>query len=226
MFTRLLRHLRSAFPIPIPLLAVAIAGGLAVGAFYLDKSVDLATAVGITVSFATAMGAWLGLRLYLVTARVFISWIDAIGNRIANLETRVAMAERLNQADGCRKSHRSLAMHIVLVSAYATPVCWVIAVAGSIAAGLSTQLGPGFVASTLPIALSGTGMLLLAVGVQALYLWHLHRQVASFEMMLDRIDAVSPITLKAQVLNHDISRAERTVRRLTGAGRLIAEQPA
>ena len=226
MFTQMASFVRKTFPIEFRLLAFSVAIGLLSGAFYLGESADLATAVGIAAGFSCAIGSWLGIRLYLVTARLFISWIDAIGNRIANVAARMALAERPHQADGCQKSHRSLAMLIVLVSAYATPVCWVIAVAGSIAAGLFTQLGPGFVASTLPIALSGAGMLLLAVGVQALYLWHLHRQVASFERMLDRIDAVSPITLKAQILNHDISRAERTVRRLTGAGKPIAEQPA
>ena len=225
MFVQLTSCKRT-LPVEIRLIAIAVAAGLAAGAFYLNESVDLATAVGIVVCFSAAVGGWLGLRLYLMTARFFISWIDAIGNRIASLESRLTQAGLLNRDEDYGKPRRSLAMHIVLISAYATPVCFVTVTTNAIATALSTQLGPHFAVAHLAITLSGAGALVLVVAVQSLYLWRLQQQVASFKQLLKRIDSVSPVTLKVQVLNRNIDRTERLVRLLTGISKPIAEQAA
>ena len=224
MFTWLLRHFRSALPIPIPLLAVAVASGLAVGALYLGESVDLATAVGIAVCISVSVGSWLGLRLYLVTARFFISWIDAIGNRVASLESGLMPAGLADRDKNYAKPRRSLALHIVIISAYANPLCFGMVTTGAIYTVLSTQLGYHFLAPRLMATLFSLCILLIAIAIPSLYLWRLQRQVATLEQLLSRIDSVPPVVQRVQVMNRNISRTARIVRRLTGISQTATEQ--
>ena len=224
MFTRMASLAQRALPVEIRLVAVAIAIGLLAGAFYLGESEELATAVGIMVGFSCAIGSWVGIRLYLVAARFFITWIDAIRKRVADLETRLAPAEGSGNAGG-RKNRRSpFAMPIVLVSVYATPVCFAMVTAGGIATALSTQLGPLFVAMLLTATLCSLGALVLVVAVQSWYLWRVQRRVATLQRYLTQVQPVLPDALPAEVLDSNISRAEGIVRRLTGIGQTAAEQ--
>ena len=224
MFCQLRRHFKQAFPIRLPLLAFAVAVGLVAGAFYLDESEELATAVGLVACISLAVGSWLGLGLYLITARGFAFWIETIRKRISAVELRLITGQPSNFQDTRQRPQRSLALRIVLASAYATPVCLVMVAIGVIATALSTQLGSLFVAVTLRATLFSLSVLLVAVVIQSLYLWRLQRRVVSLDQRLDRIDAVSPITLRASVLDSSINRTERVVRRLTGVGKPIAEQ--
>ena len=216
MFTRLAYFARKASPIEFRLVAVAIAIGLLCGAPYLRESPDLATAVGIVAGVSCAIGSWLGIRLYLAAARLFISWIDAIRKRAAVLEPRLIPAERPGNAAGRHNQRRSLVMLIVLISVYATPVCLAVSTTGAIGTILSTQLGSSFVAALLPATLSSLGALVLVVAVQSCYLWRVQRRVASPQRYLAQVQPVLPDPLPAEVLDSNISRAERIVRRLTG----------
>jgi len=224
MFTRLASFARKASPIEFRLVAASVATGLLSGAFYLDESQDLATAVGIVAGFSCAIGSWLGIRLYLASARLFISWIDAIRKRAADLEPQQIPAERPGNTGGRKNSRRSLVMRIVLISVYATPVCFVTVTAGAIGSILSTQLGSLFVAALLTATLSGLGALVLVVAVQSCYLWRVQRRVASLQRYLAQVQPVLPDALPAEVLDSNISRTERIVRRLTGIGQPAAGQ--
>ena len=224
MFTRLASFARKASPIEFRLVAVAVATGLLSGAFYLDESQDLATSVGIVAGFSCAIGSWLGIRLYLAAARLFISWIDAIRKRAADLEPRQIPAERPGNAAGRHNPRRSLVMLIVLISVYATPVCLAVFTTGAIGTILSTQLGSSFVAALLPATLSSLGALVLVVAIQSCYLWRVQRRVASSQRYLAQVQPVLPDPLPAEVLDSNISRTERIVRRLTGIGQPAAGQ--
>ena len=224
MFTRLASIAQKAFPIEFRLIAVAVATGLISGAFYLDESRDLATAVGIAACFSCAVGSWLGIRLYLAAARLFISWIDAIRKQVADLEPRLIPAELPGNTGGRKNSRRPFGMRVVLISVYATPVCFVTATTGAVCSILSTQLGSHFVAALLTTTLSGLGALVLVVAIQSWYLWRVQRRVASFQCCLTQVQPVLPDALPTEVLDSNISRTERTVRRLTGIGKPIAEQ--
>ena len=224
MFTRIASFVRKTFPIEFRLLAVSVAIGLLSGAFYLGESTDLATAVGIAAGFSCALGSWLGTRLYLATARLFISWIDAIRKRVADLEPQLMPAERPENSDGRKNPRRSLMMPLVLTSAYITPVCFVTVTTGAIGAILSTQLDALFMVGWLTATLSGLGALILVVAIQALYLWWIQRQVASFQRYLTPVQPVLPDALPAAILDHNISRTEQIVRKLTGIGQTATEQ--
>ena len=220
MFTQMTSFVRKTFPIEFRLLAVSVAIGLISGAFYLGESTDLATAVGIATGFSCAIGSWLGTRLYLAAARLFISWIDAIRKRVADLEPQLMPAECPGNAAYRKNPHRSLVMPLVLISAYITPVCFVTVTTGAIGAILATQLDTLFVVGWLTATLSGLGTLILVVAVQSLYLWWIQRQVASFQRYLTPVQPVLP----AEVLDHNISRTEQIVRKLTGIGQTATEQ--
>ena len=231
MFTRLASLAQRSFPIEMRLVAVAVAIGLLAGAFYLGESPELATAVGIAVGFSCAVGSWLGIRLYLAADRLFIVWIDAIRKRaadvrkeVADLEPRLMAAEGHGSTGGRKNQRRPLVMPIVLISVYATPVCFAVVTAGAIGSILSTQLGPSFVAMLLTATLSGLGALALVVAVQSWYLWRVQRRVATLQRYLTQVRPVLPEALPAEVLDSNISRTERIVRRLTGIGQTAAEQ--
>ena len=224
MFTRFAPLARKASPIEFRLVAVAIAIGLLCGAPYLRESPDLATAVGIVAGVSCAIGSWLGIRLYLAAARFFISWIDAIRKRAADLELQQIPAERPGNAAGRHNQRRSLVMLIVLISVYATPVCLAMSTTGAIGTILSTQLGSSFVAALFPATLSSLGALVLVVAVQSCYLWRVQRGVASSQRYLTRVQPVLPDPLPTEVLDSNISRAEQAVRWLTGIGQPAAGQ--
>ena len=76
----------------------------------------------------------------------------------------------------------------------------------------------------LGVALSNFVTLVFVIAIQSLYLWRLQRQVATLEQLLNRIDTVSPVALRIQVLNRNISRTARIVRRLTGISQTATEQ--
>ena len=224
MFTRMASLVQKTLPVEIRLVAVAVAIGLLAGACYLGESAELAKAVGIVVGFSCAVGSWLGIRLYLVAGRFFVVWIDAIRKRVTDLETRLMPAEGSGNAGGRQNQRRPFAMPIVLVSVYATPVCFAMVTAGAIGSILSTQLGPPFVAMLLTATLCSLGALVLVVAVQSWYLWRVQRRVATLQRYLTQVQPVLPDALPAEVLDSNISRAERIVRRLTGIGRAAAEQ--
>lgn len=221
MFARMASFAQKTIPVKMPMVAVAVVIGLFAGAFYWGESADLATAVGIVVGFSCAVGNWLGIRLYLAVARLFISWIDVIRKQVAGLEPRLILAERPGNGDGRKNPHRSLVIRFILISVYATPFCFVMVTTGAIGAILSTQLGAIFVTALLTATLSGLAALILVVAIQAGYLWRIHRRVASFRRYLTPVE---PDALPAEVLDHNISRTARIVRNLTGIGQAAAEQ--
>ena len=225
MFTRMASLVQKTLPVEIRLVGVAVAIGLLAGAFYLGESEELATAVGIMVGFSCAVGSWLGIRLYLVADRFFVVWIDAIRKRVADIiGPRPMRAEGPGNAGGRQNRRRPFAMPIVLVSVYATPVCFAMVTAGAIGSILSTQLGPPFVAMLLTATLCSLGALVLVVAVQSWYLWRVQRWVATLQRYLTQVQPVLPDALPAEVLDSNISRAERIVRRLTGIGQAAEEQ--
>lgn len=213
-----------ALPIDPRLVAVGIVLGLAAGAFWVDESVDMAKAVGIAVCISVSVGSWLGLRLYLVTARFFISWIDAIRKQVASLEPGLMPAECPVSTCDRQNPHRPPARHIVLISVYATPIGFVMVTTGAIGSILSTQLGSLFVAALFTATLSSLSALVLVVAIQSWYLWRVQRQVASFQRRLPQVQPILPDTLPTEILNRNISRTARIVRRLTGISQTATEQ--
>lgn len=224
MFTWLLRHFRSALPIPIPLLAVAVASGLAVGGLYLGKSVDLATAVGIVVCISVSVGSWLGIRLYLAVAKFYTAWLDAINRRIADVASRLPPVSSISDGHNSQRPRGSIALQLAANSIYATPLCFAMFTGNAIMAALWAQIDPVGAILPLGVALSNFVALVFVIAIQSLYLWRLQRQVATLEQLLSRIDSVPPVALRIQVLNRNISRTARIVRRLTGISQTATEQ--
>lgn len=213
-----------ALPIDPRLVAVGIVLGLAAGAFWVDESVEMAKAVGIATGISVSVGSWLGIRLYLVITRFFISWIDAIGNWIASLESVLMPVGLPNQDGDYRKPRCSMVLHIVLISVYATPIGFVMVTIGAIGSILSTQLGSLFVTALFTTTLSSLSALVLVVAIQSWYLWRVQRQVASFQRRLPQVQPILPDALPTEILDNNISRTARIVRRLTGISQTAAEQ--
>lgn len=224
MFTWLLRHFRSALPIPIPLLAAAVASGLAVGALYLGESVDLATAVGIAVCISVSVGSWLGIRLYLVVAKFYTAWLDAINRRIADVASRRPPVSSIADGHNSQRPRGSIALQFAANSIYATPLCFAMFTGNAIMAALWAQIDPVGAILPLGVALSNFVTLVFVIAIQSLYLWRLQRQVATLEQLLNRIDSVPPVVQRVQVLNRNIGRTARIVRRLTGISQTATEQ--
>lgn len=224
MFIRLASLALKTLPIEFRLLAVAIASGLAVGALFLDESADLATAVGIAVGFSVSIGVWLGIRLYLMVARFYTARLDAINRRIAAVVSRLLPDGFVADGHNRQRPRGSIALQLAANSIYATPLCFAIFTGHAIMAALWAQIDIVVAVLLLAVALGNLVTLVVVIAIQSLYLWWLHRQVATLEQLLNRIDSVPPVALRSQVLNRNISRTERTIRRLTGIGKPIAEQ--
>ena len=213
-----------ALPIDPRLVAVGIVLGLAADAFWVDESVEMAKAVGIATGISVSVGSWLGLRLYLVTARLLISWIDAIRKQVADLEPQLMPAECPISTDDRQNPHRPPVRHIVFISVYATPVGFVMVTTGAIGSILSTQLGSLFVTALFTATLSSLSALALVVAIQSWYLWRVQRQVASFQRRLTQVQPILPDALPTEILDNHIGRTARIVRRLTGISQTATEQ--
>ena len=228
MCIRILARLRKALPVEIRPLAVGVVTGLVAGALWLDESVDIATAVGIATGFSVTMGLWLGIRLYLMVARLYMAWITAIRKRVADIETRLHSAVSPADGNDTEQERGSFAINIVASSIYVTPFCFGVSSYSAIMAVLWTQMDCSCASAgqtfALVILIYGSGLLTFIIGIQCLYLLRLQQRVASLERQLNQAGLISPVMMRADVLDSNIARAERMVRRFVGVSRAVAEQ--
>ena len=228
MFSRILARLRKALPVEIRLLAAGVVTGLVVGALRLDESVDIATAVGIATGFSVTMGFWLGIHLYLTVARLYTAWITAIRKRVTDIETRLHSVVASTDGHDVEQGRVSFAITIVASSVYVTPLCFGVSSYSAILAALWTQMDCPCASESqtfaLVILICSSGLLAFTVGIQCLYLLRLQLRAASLERRLNRAGSISPVTIRADVLDSNITRAERLVRRFVGVSRAVAER--
>ena len=228
MFRLILARLRKAPPVEIRLLAVGVTTGLITGAFRLGESIDVATAVGIATGFSVAMGAWLGIHLYLAVARFYTVWIDAIRKRVAEIESRILPATPLHDGGDIERLRGSVTTHIVAVSVYPIPLCFGMSAYSAIMAVLWTQLDCSCASESQGIALlvfiCSSSLLVGVIAAQCIYLMRLQILASSLERRLNRGDLAAPVTLKTDLLDSSINRAERLVRLVGGVGNPAGEQ--
>ena len=217
-------RLGRALPVKFYVLAVSIVGGLTIGAFRLDESVELATAVGIVGGFSIAMGVWLGLRLYLVVTQLYRAWIAAIRKQIADVESRLAPATTPAEERDVERLRDSLATVVAVYSIYPTPAFLCGFLGSAIASALWVQFDYARASMHFGFVLTHLVALVVAVALQCLYPLRLQWQVWSAKRRLNRGELVVTVALKADALDSNINRAERFVRLIGGVGRPAREQ--
>ena len=219
---------RKTLPVEIRLLVFGVLTGLAAGALRLDESVDTATAVGIATGFSVAMGPWLGIRLYLIVARLYTVWIAAIRKRVTDIESRLHSVEPPTDRDGVEQVQAPFAIHIVAFSIYLSPLCFAMSLYSAIVSALWIQMDCPCASATQAFALvsliCSSGLLVLATVIQCVYILLLQRRVALLERQLDQAGLISPVTARADVLDSNITRTERLVRRFVGIGGSTVER--
>lgn len=157
-----------ALPIDLRLIAVGIVLGLAAGAFWVDKSVEMAKAVGIATGISVSVGSWLGIRLYLVVAKFYTAWLDAINRRIADVASRLPPVRSIADGHNSQRPRGSIALQLAANSIYATPLCFAMFTGNTIMAALWAQIDPVGAILPLGVALSNFVTLVFVVAIQSL----------------------------------------------------------
>jgi hypothetical protein len=228
MYSWLWGWIPKAPPVGIRLLVIGVITGLVVGALGLDESADTATAVGIATGFSVVMGLWLGIRLYLMVVRLYTAWISAIRKRFTDIETRLHSIASPTDENDIKPERASFAINIVAYSIYVTPFCFAVSSHSVIMGALWSQIDCSCASISQDFALVSliysSGLLFFTVGIQCLYLLRLQRRVALLERRLNRAGLISPVAMRADVMDSNIARAERLVRRLVGISEAVAKR--
>ena len=211
-------------PAKIYMLALGIVAGLSMGALRLDESIDLATAVGIVIGFSVTAGGWLGIRLYLVVARLYKAWIAAIRKQIADIELHLLPTTSPADGHDIERLRDSFAISAAAYSIYPTPFFLCGFISSAIASALWVQFDYARASMHFDFALTYLIALVVVVAIQCLYFLRLQWLVGSSERRLNQGDLIVPVAQKADVLDSSISRAERFVRLVGGVGKRAGEQ--
>ena len=224
MRTQVWKSVRSTLPLTNWAVAVGAITGLLGGSLHLKESLDLATAVGIAYFLSIAVGSWLAANLYHWLIRGYAVWIASIQARADSILARLPAAP---EAHGSLRL--SATVRLMSYSFYCTMLGCSGFVSSLLAGILMAQIDGRDSSLHFIAAVVGFTMFSLSVAAQCLYIFRLHRDIASrdiasIERQMEMISIVPQVTGRAAALGVSMTRTERFGLWFVGIGPAHAEQ--
>jgi hypothetical protein len=205
--------IRKTFPVSIWVIVVAVAFGLCHGSFYLDESLDLATAIGIVGFVSISLGPWLAVNLHRLLMRGYAAWIAAISHRIEAIALRTQISVEPTEQLLDRPVRSTVVAHAVGYSCFATAFLFGAFWTGLLMTILTAQIGDYdyghyvFVTAVALFVSVGT------LAAQCSYFLLIHRKVGVIERELSSAGTISvnsaPVAVRAKVIGKSIARTEQ-----------------
>lgn len=206
-------RIRKTLPQSSWVLLSAAAFGLCHGSFYLGKSLDLATAIGIVDFVSICFGPWLAVALHRLLMRGYAIWMAAILRRLEALTPRTETPVGPSEAISERATRSTFVAQTVGYSCFATAFFFGAAFAGLLMTLLTAQIddhnyGPYLVATTVALIVAAG-----SIAAQCSYFSFIDFNVRSLEKELNRTGAVStksaPVAMRAKVIEKSVVRTEQ-----------------
>ena len=214
MVTRTRNLLTKSLPVPAWVIVVAAAFGLCHGSFYLDESLDMATAIGVVDFLSVCFGPWLAVHFNKLLMRGYSAWITAILHRMEAITSRThTLVESAEHAPD-QPAHSTLVDSLIGYGCFVTAFFLGGFFTSLLMTILTAQIGDydygNYQVAAVVVALIGFGA---TVAVQCSYFSLIQRKVGTIEREAKRAGTISsnstPVAVRAEVIGKNIARTEQ-----------------
>ena len=219
--------MKKTVPVSTWVIVPAAAFGLFHGSFYLDESLDVATAIGVVGFLSVCLGPWLAVPFHRLLMRGYAAWLAAILRRIEAIIPRTHISFDLCEQAPDRPARSTIAAHLVGHGFFVTAFFLGGFFTSLLMTILTAQIG-GQNYSYYLIATAGVLIVFVVmVAVQCLYFMWIQHIVGEIETQLQNSDTISahsmPVVARAKVIEKGIARTEQLGTKLVSIRPLSTE---